>query len=299
MTLLPYRDARLKVNAEKLTFCALEIECLGYILTKEGIKPQSNKVQAILAVQPPKNVKELRHFLGMVQYYRDLWARRSEMLAPLTSLVGECGQTKVSRAKGTKKVPWHWDEVHQRALDLVKATIAREVVLAYPDYSKVIEIYTNASSKQLGRVITPENRSIEFFSLKLSTMQRKYSVTKIELLAIVKTLNEFKGMLWGQSIKMFTDHANLIRDALGMTSDHVYQWRLLLEEYGPKIVYIKGIHNTAADTISRLEYDPSVNQIAENYYLMKVKSFKSRQRQNWMTVSKTLVQSRNRHLQTG
>ncbi len=81
-------DAGLKVNAENLTFSALEIEYLGYILTRDGIKPQSNKVQALLVIQPPTNVKELRHFLGMVQYYRDLWARRSKMLAPLTSLVG-------------------------------------------------------------------------------------------------------------------------------------------------------------------------------------------------------------------
>ena len=106
------------------------------------------------------------------------------MLAPLTSLVGECGQTKVTRAKGTKKAPWHWDEVYQRAFNHVKATIAREVVLAYPDYSKVFEIYTNASSKQLGAVITQENRPITFFSQKLSTTQRKYSITEIKLLAI-------------------------------------------------------------------------------------------------------------------
>ncbi len=159
------------------------------------------------------------------------------MLAPLTSLVGECGQTKVTRAKGTKKVPWNWDEVHQRAFDLVKATIAREVVLAYLDYSKVFKIHTDTSGKQLGAVSTHENRPIAFFSWKLSTMQGKYSVTNIELLAIVKTLKEFKGMTWGQSIKVYTDHANLIRDALlGMTLDRVYQWRLLLEEYGPKIV---------------------------------------------------------------
>ncbi len=125
-----------------------------------------------------------------------------------------------------------------------------------------------------------------FFSWKLSTTQRKYSITKIELLAIVETLKEFKGMLWGQSIKVYTDHVNLIRDALGMTSDRVYQWSLLLEEYGPEIVYIKGIHNTVADAISQLEYDPSVNQTAENYHLTKVRSFQSRQRQNWMTVSK-------------
>jgi len=107
--------------------------------------------------------------------------------------------------------------------------------LAYPDFSKVFEIYTDASSKQLGAVITQDNRPIAFFSRKLSDTQRKYSITKIELLAIVKTLKEFKGMLWGQPIKVNTDHKNLIRDALGLTSDRVYRWRLLLEEYGPEM----------------------------------------------------------------
>ena len=80
----------------------------------------------------------------MVQYYGDLWAQCSEMLAPLNSLVGECGHTKVTRAKKIKKHPWHWNEVHQRALDNVKATIARDVVLTYPDYSKEFEIYSDA-----------------------------------------------------------------------------------------------------------------------------------------------------------
>jgi hypothetical protein len=81
-------------------------------------------------------------------------------------------------------------------------------------------------------------------------------------------------MLWGLSIKVFTDHTNLMRDALGLTADRVYQWRLLLEEYGPKIVYFKGIHNIVADAISLLEYDPSVNLTAEVYFMTKVKSSK-------------------------
>jgi hypothetical protein len=88
-----------------LTFCALEIEYLGYVLTRDGLKPQSNKVQAILAIKPLTGVKQLRHFLGRVQYYLDLWARRSDMLAPLTSLVGECGQTKTTKTKGPKRYP--------------------------------------------------------------------------------------------------------------------------------------------------------------------------------------------------
>ncbi len=93
-------------------------------------------------------------------------------------------------------------------------------------------------------------------------------------------------MLWGQSIEVFTDHKNLMKDAPGLTLDQVYRWRLLLEEYRPNIVYIKGIHNTIVDAISQLEYDPSVNQTAEGYFMTKVKSSKCSQRQNWMAVAK-------------
>jgi hypothetical protein len=73
------------------------------VLTRTDIKPQLKKVQAILAITPPRQVKDLRRFLDMVQYYRDLWARHSELLASLTSLVGECGHIKVTRAKKAKK----------------------------------------------------------------------------------------------------------------------------------------------------------------------------------------------------
>jgi hypothetical protein len=84
-----------------------------------------------------------------------------------------------------------------KAFDDDKANIAKEVVLAYPDYSSSFEIYTDASTKQLGAVITQHNRPIAFFSRKLSITKSEYSVTDIELLAIVETLKEFKGMLWG------------------------------------------------------------------------------------------------------
>jgi hypothetical protein len=243
-------EAGLKVNAAKSFFCTHEIEYLGYILTRGGIKPQPKKVQAILLLNPPNNVEELRHFLGMVQYYRDMWVKRSEMLAPLSNLVGECGETKTTRMNKVKKKPWHLDSIPQIAFDNVKTTIAKEVVLAYPDFLKPFEIYTDASTKHLGAVITQENRPIAFFSRKLSGAQSKYTVTKLELLAILETLKEFNGMLWRQRINFYTDHKNLTRDGLGSMSNRVTCWRILLEEYAPKIIYIKGIHNAVTDAIS-------------------------------------------------
>ena len=107
---------------------------------------------------------KLRRFLDMVPYYRVIWPQLSEMLAPLTDLVGECGHTKITRAIKTKKRPWHWNAVYQKAFDDIKATIAFDVTLAYPDYSQGFEIYTDSSKLQLqlGAVITQNNRPLAF-----------------------------------------------------------------------------------------------------------------------------------------
>ncbi len=173
-------NARLKINAAKSLFCAHEIEYLGYILTRDGIKPQPKKVHAILMLNLPNNVKELRNFLGMAQYYRNMWARHSELLVPLTDLLGECGETKTTRKNKTKEKPWRCDPIHQQAFDnVLKAAIAKEKVLAYPDFAKPFEIYTDASTTQLGAVIAQDNRPIAIFSRKLSKTQQKYSVTEL------------------------------------------------------------------------------------------------------------------------
>jgi hypothetical protein len=111
------------------------------------------------------------------------------------------------------------------------------------------EVYTNRAKLQLGAIITQANRLLAFFSKKLSQSQQKYSMTEQELTVIVETLQEFKCMLWGQQVTVYIDHKHLVQNALGLTSDWVYHWRLLVEVYDPTIVYIKGIHNTVAYAI--------------------------------------------------
>ncbi len=84
------------------------------------------KVSAILALNPASNVKNLRRFLGMVQYYRDILEKCSHFLAPLTNLVGECGHGKVTRKKNIKKRPWYLSEEHQTASEEIKKVMARK-----------------------------------------------------------------------------------------------------------------------------------------------------------------------------
>ncbi len=113
----------------------------------------------------------------MIQYYRDMRARCSEMLVPLTDLLGECREMKITKKNKIRKKPWRWDPILQQVFDNIKAAIAKETVLTYPDFSKPFEIYVDASATQLGAVIAQDNMPILFFSRKLSKMQQKYSVT--------------------------------------------------------------------------------------------------------------------------
>ena len=124
------------------------------------------------------------------------------------------------------------------------------MLLAYPDFSKTFEIHTDASDYQLGAVISQEGKPIAFYSRKLNNAQTRYTTTEKELLAIVETLKEFKNILLGQKIKVFTDHKNLTYKT--HNSARVMRWRLTIEEFGPELIYLPGDKNVVADSLSRL-----------------------------------------------
>jgi Reverse transcriptase (RNA-dependent DNA polymerase) len=115
------RLSGMRVNASKSKFFAEQIGYLGYWITQKGIQPVYNKVEAILKIKVPKTRKELRQFIGIVNYYRNMWFRRSELLAPLTSLT-------------SGNVKFEWLPSHQQAFDQIKKVIETEVLLAYPDF---------------------------------------------------------------------------------------------------------------------------------------------------------------------
>jgi len=250
----------LKVNAQKSVFCTDQIEYLGFYITRDGIKPIDKKVRAILDLDKPKNIRDVRKVLGMIQYYRDLWEKRSHVLAPLSDLVGKYSPNKKNGKKGKRKMTppkFVWTEECDKAFTQIKKIVSREVMLAYPNFNKKFEIYTDASTKQLGAVITQDNRPIAFYSKKLTKYQQRYTVTDLELLSIVMTLKEFRPILLGQEIIIYTDHKNLESDLAHLTSQMGLRWRLLIEEFGIKIKYIKGETNTVADALSRLDYTPT------------------------------------------
>ena len=230
-------EAGLKINASKSHFCCDELEYLGYLINREGVRPTMKKVEAIKKIATPTTRKQLRSFIGMVNYYRDMWPKRSHLLAPLSALT-------------SSKVKWNWTDECQKAFEQMKDMIARETLLTYPDFNKPFEIHTDASQVQLGACISQEGKPVAFYSRKLNPAQTRYTTTERELLSIVETLKEFRNILLGQQIIVHTDHENLTYK--NFNSDRVMRWRLFIEEYSPDLRYIKGEDNVVADALSRL-----------------------------------------------
>ncbi|CAJ1938684.1 unnamed protein product, partial [Cylindrotheca closterium] len=129
--------------------------------------------------------------------------------------------------------------------------MAKETLLHYPDFNKPFEIHTDASKYQIGAVITQDSKPIAFYSRKLRDGQHNYTTTERELLAIVETLKEFQTILLGHKIKVYTDHKNLTLTQFN--TERVLRWHMVLEEYGPEHIYIKGPDNIVADALSRLD----------------------------------------------
>jgi len=150
----------------------------------------------ISKIAVPKNRKQLRKFIGIFYFYRNMWLHRSEVLAPLTKLTSSMTQFK-------------WTDIEQTAFDTIKRIISRDTLLTYPDFNKPFILHTDASHEQLGAVISQDNKPIAFYSRKLSETQKHYTTMERELLSIVETFKEFRNILLGQKIIVYTDHQNL------------------------------------------------------------------------------------------
>ena len=144
-------------------------------------------VQAMKHIVVPTNKKQLTSFM---------WKLRSDILTPLTKIT-------------SKQATWNWTEEHMKAFKHMKKSIHEEMLSVYLNFSKPFVIHMNASKVQLGEVISQDNKPIAFHSRKLNPAQVNYTTTERELLSIVETLKEFRNILLGQQIKVYTDHKNL------------------------------------------------------------------------------------------
>ncbi|MGH7973971.1 MAG: reverse transcriptase domain-containing protein [bacterium] len=139
----------LHYHVESDFLASQKVDYLGYTLTPTRVQPQANKIKGILSIGTPKNRKELRRFIGFVNFYRDLWPRRSETLAPLAALT-------------STKAAFLWTDIHQKAFDELKKIMGKQILLSFPNFTIPFHVYTDASDAQLGSVIMQNNHPIAF-----------------------------------------------------------------------------------------------------------------------------------------
>ncbi len=114
----------------------------------------------------------------------------------------------------------------------------------------IIKIYTYASNCQLGGCIMQDNHPVAYYSKKINSAQRNYATIDKELRCVIATLKEFRSMLLGAELHLYTDHKNILN--VGNSSEQRLRWISYVDEYGPTIHYIEGPHNVIADKFSRL-----------------------------------------------
>ncbi len=187
------REHQLYAKFSKCEFWLPEVTYLGHVISKDGIAVNPERVQAILDWTPPKNVKQVRSFLGLASYCRRFVENFSKIARPLTNLLH-------------KGVKFQWTDKCQESFQALKDKLTSAPVLAPPDTKKDFVIYCDASRQGLGCVLMQERKVIAYASRQLRPHEGNYPVHDLELAAVIYALKLWRHYLLGNHYKIFTDH---------------------------------------------------------------------------------------------
>lgn len=239
------KKAGLRVKTEKCHFAGEEVLLLGYIVNKDGIRPNPEKTKAIATMKPPTNIAEVRRFLGMTGYYRQTMPNYAEIAQILVAMT-------------RKNALWEWTSAHETAFRTLQKMLLSDRVLAYPRTDRPYKLYTDASGYCVGGVLTQADdtgmeRVIQYVSHQLNDQQKKWAVIEREAYAIIYCLNKLRCYLWGAEFEILTDHKPLRALFLSeMANTRVQRWAVLIAEFGAPIKYREGKKNIHADLMSRI-----------------------------------------------
>lgn len=239
------RTANLTISREKSSFCYSRVEFLGYVLTKEGLIANMDRVRPIIDYPRPKTVKELRRWVGLVGWYRRFIDKAAELLAPLTDLM-----------KGDSKAGIEWNESAEEAFINTKRALLSTAVLAAPDYRLPFKIYTDASLVAGAAVLTQvqdgREKVIAFHSVKFSRTQQNYSATERECLAVISGVEKFRPYVDGVPFTVVTDHSSL-RWLQNLREPHgkLARWAVRLQAFDITFEHRPGKLMVVPDALSR------------------------------------------------
>ncbi|CAG4936898.1 unnamed protein product [Colias eurytheme] len=242
--------AGLVLQREKCEYFKDEINYLGYIINKDGLKKNPDKVKAILEAPIPANLNQLQSFLGLINYYRCFIPDASTILSPLYELL-------------KKGIKWHWSDLENKAFIRIKEILASDQVLAHYNAEAKIILTVDASPSGLGAILSQiagdgQERPVAFASRTLNSAEKHYSQIQKEATAIIFGVRRFHQYLYGRTSPFIlrTDHKPLLsifgpyKGIPEVSANRLQRYALFLSSYNYEIEYVKSKDNTA-DYLSR------------------------------------------------
>lgn len=241
------RNSKLTLNPKKCVFFQEKIEYLGYEICGEGIRPGKYKTDAVKLFPVPKNVHEVRQFIGLASYFRKFVKDFSIIARPLTRL------TK-------KNEPWHFGSEQIEAYNTIKEKLVCRPVLALYDPRGILEVHTDACKFGVGAILLQDSgkglQPISYFSRQTSPEEQKFHSYELETLAVVTALNRFRVYLLGVEFKLVTD-CNAVKSTMTKKDliPRVARWWIAMQEFDFTIEYRKGLKMAHVDALSRNPVD--------------------------------------------
>lgn len=248
------KSAGLVLEPDKCKFLCKEIGYLGHIISKDGVRPDPKKLEAVSKFPQPKNRRNIKQFLGLAGYYRKFIPNFAKIAKPLTNLL------KIENK-------FNWGLEAEAAFNQLKEKLCTQPLLQYPDFKKPSILTTDASDYAVGAVLSHgeigKDLPISYASRTQNDAETRYSTTEKELLAIVFAVKYFIPYLYGTTFKIVTDHQALVwlsRLKDPTINSRIAKWKIKLQDYKHEIVFRPGRVNANADALSR-------NPVPENKIL--------------------------------
>ena len=236
------RLCNLKLNKQKLKLRLTEVPYMGHLLTSDGLRPDPQKVQAVIDMPNPDGIKAVQRFLGFVNYLSKFLPHISGVSEPLRRLTD-------------KDSVWCWQSQHDEAMESIKKLVTAQPILRYYDVKEEVTIQCDASEVGLGAALLQNGQPVAFASRSLSSTERRYAQIEKECLAIVFSCERFDQYIHGRaSVNVKTDHKPLeiiFRKSLLTAPRRLQSMLLRLQKYNLNVTYKRGKEMYLADTLSR------------------------------------------------
>lgn len=237
------KEANLTLNKEKCKFCRSELKFLGYVVNRNGLHVDPEKVSAIVNFPRPKTPKEVRRLIGTISWYRKFIPNLSNIVEPLTNLT-------------RKKVKFKWTPECEQSFSEIKNLLVTAPILSCPNFNHSFILQCDASSKALGSVLTQfydgREHVICYLSRTLTKCEQKYTVTELECLSVLWSVEKLRCYIEGTFFTVITDHHSLIwLNNLRNPQGRLGRWALRLQQYNFQIIHRPGKFNIIPDFLSR------------------------------------------------